>query len=133
MNSISMTQTKFWIIIGATAFLAGSCGAVAGASGSNSADADPEPAVTATVTKTAKPGPTVTVTKRAKAKPVPTVTVTMTARTAAADDDEASGPADVSYENCAEVRAAGAAPIHRGEPGYSSDLDRDDDGVACDT
>jgi hypothetical protein len=27
--------------------------------------------------------------------------------------------------------AAGAAPIHRGEPGYSSKLDRDGDGVAC--
>ncbi|WP_051853835.1 excalibur calcium-binding domain-containing protein [Streptomyces sp. NRRL S-146] len=37
------------------------------------------------------------------------------------------------YGNCSEVRAAGAAPIHRGEPGYASHLDRDDDGVACDT
>ncbi|MGI9001091.1 MAG: excalibur calcium-binding domain-containing protein [Pseudonocardia sp.] len=26
---------------------------------------------------------------------------------------------------------AGAAPIRRGEPGYSSKLDRDDDGVGC--
>jgi hypothetical protein len=25
----------------------------------------------------------------------------------------------------------GAAPIHRGEPGYSSKLDRDGDGIAC--
>lgn len=38
-----------------------------------------------------------------------------------------------SYANCAEVRAAGAAPINRGEPGYSSKLDRDGDGVACET
>ena len=37
----------------------------------------------------------------------------------------------VYYPNCAAVRAAGAAPIHRGEPGYSSKLDRDGDGVAC--
>uniref|UniRef100_UPI00403F0B86 excalibur calcium-binding domain-containing protein n=1 Tax=Asticcacaulis sp. DW145 TaxID=3095608 RepID=UPI00403F0B86 len=36
-----------------------------------------------------------------------------------------------SYSNCAEVRAAGAAPIRRGEPGYSRKLDRDGDGVAC--
>lgn len=36
-----------------------------------------------------------------------------------------------SYANCAAARAAGAAPILRGEPGYSSKLDRDGDGVAC--
>jgi hypothetical protein len=42
-----------------------------------------------------------------------------------------SGDDDVSYANCAAVRAAGAAPIHAGEPGYSRHLDRDGDGVAC--
>jgi hypothetical protein len=42
-------------------------------------------------------------------------------------------PAAVSYANCAAVRAAGAAPIRRGEPGYSTSLDRDGDGVACET
>lgn len=42
-------------------------------------------------------------------------------------------PAQASYANCAEARAAGAAPIQRGEPGYSSKLDRDGDGTACDT
>ncbi len=40
---------------------------------------------------------------------------------------------DVYYANCAAVRAAGAAPLHRGEPGYRSALDRDNDGIACDT
>ncbi|WBF60140.1 excalibur calcium-binding domain-containing protein [Propionibacterium freudenreichii] len=35
------------------------------------------------------------------------------------------------YKNCAAVRAAGAAPLHRGQPGYSSNLDKDGDGVAC--
>ena len=39
----------------------------------------------------------------------------------------------VSYANCAAVRAAGAAPIYAGQPGYSSKLDRDGDGVACET
>jgi outer membrane biosynthesis protein TonB len=38
---------------------------------------------------------------------------------------------DVYYANCAAVRAAGAAPIHAGEPGYSRKLDRDGDGIAC--
>jgi len=35
------------------------------------------------------------------------------------------------YENCDAVRAAGAGPIHRGDPGYGSHLDRDGDGSAC--
>ncbi|OXM71192.1 thermonuclease family protein [Amycolatopsis vastitatis] len=38
----------------------------------------------------------------------------------------------VYYANCAEARAAGVAPIHKGEPGYRKGLDRDGDGVACD-
>jgi Excalibur calcium-binding domain len=35
------------------------------------------------------------------------------------------------YANCTAVRAAGAAPILRGQPGYSSKLDRDGDGIGC--
>ena len=38
-----------------------------------------------------------------------------------------------TYANCSEVRAAGAAPLYRGDPGYSSRLDRDGDGIACET
>ena len=38
---------------------------------------------------------------------------------------------DVYYANCSEARAAGAAPMRRGEPGYRGGLDRDNDGVAC--
>jgi hypothetical protein len=45
------------------------------------------------------------------------------------EDDEASE--NVYYENCDAVRAAGAAPIRRGEPGYRSGLDRDGDGEGC--
>jgi hypothetical protein len=36
-----------------------------------------------------------------------------------------------SYANCSAARAAGAAPVRRGDPGYGSHLDRDDDGVGC--
>jgi endonuclease YncB( thermonuclease family) len=36
-----------------------------------------------------------------------------------------------SYANCTEARAAGAAPVYRGEPGYGAHLDRDGDGVGC--
>ncbi|MCB1256589.1 MAG: DUF732 domain-containing protein [Microthrixaceae bacterium] len=40
-------------------------------------------------------------------------------------------PKSSYYPNCAAARAAGAAPLHRGDPGYSSSLDRDGDGIAC--
>jgi endonuclease YncB( thermonuclease family) len=35
------------------------------------------------------------------------------------------------YKNCTAARAAGAAPVHRGDPGYGSHLDRDGDGTGC--
>lgn len=44
---------------------------------------------------------------------------------------QSNGQNATYYQNCAAVRAAGAAPIRRGQPGYGSHLDRDDDGVAC--
>jgi hypothetical protein len=47
-------------------------------------------------------------------------------------DGNAPSPG-ASYANCAAAREAGAAPLHRGDPGYSRALDRDGDGVACDT
>jgi hypothetical protein len=39
--------------------------------------------------------------------------------------------ASAYYANCAAARAAGAAPIRVGEPGYREGLDGDGDGVAC--
>lgn len=36
-----------------------------------------------------------------------------------------------TYANCAAARAAGAAPVRQGEPGYGRHLDRDGDGVGC--
>lgn len=51
-----------------------------------------------------------------------------------AQPEESTKPADstnVVYKNCTEVKAAGKAPIRKGDPGYSSKLDRDGDGVAC--
>lgn len=35
------------------------------------------------------------------------------------------------FPNCTAARAAGAAPIYRGQPGYRPALDRDNDGIAC--
>jgi endonuclease YncB( thermonuclease family) len=40
-------------------------------------------------------------------------------------------PASAYYKNCTAARAAGVTPLHRGEPGYGSHLDRDGDGIAC--
>lgn len=36
-----------------------------------------------------------------------------------------------AYANCAAARAAGAAPVMRGEAGYGPHLDRDGDGIGC--
>ncbi|MET0290062.1 MAG: excalibur calcium-binding domain-containing protein [Pseudoxanthomonas sp.] len=45
---------------------------------------------------------------------------------------DASVPARAQvFRNCAEARAAGAAPVRRGELGYGVHLDRDHDGVGC--
>lgn len=38
---------------------------------------------------------------------------------------------DVYYANCTEARAAGAAPLFEGEPGYRLAMDGDKDGIAC--
>ena len=38
---------------------------------------------------------------------------------------------EVYYANCAAAKAAGAAPLRRGQPGYRAALDRDNDGIAC--
>ncbi len=52
---------------------------------------------------------------------------------ASQDEEDAAEPMGeaVYYRNCSAARAAGAAPIHVGEAGYASHLDRDGDGVAC--
>lgn len=39
--------------------------------------------------------------------------------------------APVAFRNCAAARAAGAAPLYRGQPGYGAHMDGDGDGVAC--
>jgi hypothetical protein len=70
---------------------------------------------TATTTKT-----------RTKTK---TKTVTRTGAAGGASTRQAAAAAH--YGNCDAARAAGAAPVYRGDPGYGSHLDRDGDGVAC--
>lgn len=42
-----------------------------------------------------------------------------------------NGSDDVYYDNCDAVRAAGAAPIFEGDPGFRPQFDGDGDGVGC--
>ena len=46
-------------------------------------------------------------------------------------EPEPEAPASVYYKNCTAARDAGAAPVRRGDPGYASHLDRDNDGIGC--
>ena len=77
------------------------------------------------------PGLTVVPTRdeQSQAAPVPFVGIAPTSKTGRPAG--ADVPAPVSFRNCAEVRAAGAAPLRRGDPGYRSGLDGDNDSVAC--
>ncbi|TQL02056.1 excalibur calcium-binding domain-containing protein [Cellulomonas sp. SLBN-39] len=75
----------------------------------------------------------------ARAAEIATAEAALVARSAQVDaaaaaasrpnDPPAAGP--VYFENCDAARAAGAAPVRAGDPGYASHLDRDDDGVGC--
>jgi competence protein ComEC len=76
-------------------------------------------AVVATQKSTAKP------TIKSTPKPTPKATAKPTSKPIVEQSD------NVYYQNCTAVRAAGAAPLYEGDPGYASKLDRDHDGVAC--
>ncbi len=45
----------------------------------------------------------------------------------------APAPAAAYFGSCAEAKAAGAAPLYSGQAGYRAALDRDKDGVACES
>lgn len=78
-------------------------------------------------------GPTVTVIQTKRVSVTKTVRVTARAAEPAPFVDKPDEPADVYYANCSEARAAGDTPLYRGDPGYASHLDRDNDGVACES
>jgi hypothetical protein len=65
----------------------------------------------------------------APAAPAPAPTAAPAPSAAPAQDD--GGSATTSYDTCGDARAAGAAPVRAGDPGYGSHLDRDGDGVGC--
>jgi hypothetical protein len=92
--------------------------------------------VPVTVTRTVRAAPQVAVQAPAP-RPAP-ITVTRIVQ-APVRTSTTSRPAEshrpvaqaFSYSNCDQARAAGKAPLRKGEPGYSRKLDRDGDGVAC--
>lgn len=59
----------------------------------------------------------------AKAPPPP--------RTASTFVGSSQARSSTEYANCSEARAAGAAPVRSGDPGYSRKLDQDGDGIGC--
>jgi len=140
-----------WIALPVVATLV-VCGAIGSAfSDDNDKDATPRPiasvvATTATTadadtaadaSPTATPTATPTPAERTTTAAATPATTTKTTRTTTTTKPPAGGgtttkpPAQVYYRNCDEVRAAGAAPLYAGQPGYRTALDRDKDGVAC--
>lgn len=55
------------------------------------------------------------------------------AKPAPAPAPAAPAPSSVYFSSCADAKAAGAAPLYSGQPGYRAALDRDRDGVACES
>ena len=98
-------------------------------------DKAPEKAVaqevpTVAAPTTAAPAPEVS-TVSPEPSPSPTTAAPTTAKPAAKPSPRKTTAPAVYYKNCDAVRAAGKAPLRRGEPGYRTGLDRDLDGEAC--
>lgn len=65
--------------------------------------------------------------------PAPAPVAPAPAHVAPAPAPAPAAPAAVYYANCTAAKAAGAAPIYAGQAGYRAALDRDSDGVACES
>ncbi|MFB7859408.1 excalibur calcium-binding domain-containing protein [Rhodococcus qingshengii] len=103
---------------------------------------DAKPAPTTTTIQKLVDAPTITV--KAPSSTVPVTTTAAPIVTSSEVPAPPAGPAPkatappaapkaptVKYSSCADVKKAGAAPLYKGDPGYSTSLDRDEDGVAC--
>ncbi|CAN5664526.1 hypothetical protein BH10ACT1_BH10ACT1_17250 [soil metagenome] len=143
------------VAAGTLGFLMFTLGATAGCSGAGSdtnatekvalvADAEPRTTVTTaapattttpptTAAPTTAPPTTVAPTTAPPTTPAPTVPPPTAPPETAPLPTAAFVPEAPSayYANCTDARNAGVTPLYRGDPGYASKLDRDDDGVAC--
>ena len=81
----------------------------------------PAPAAPAPASAPAAPAPA----------PVPAPAAPAPAPPAPAPPAPAPASGAAYFANCTAARAAGAAPVHAGDPGYGRHLDRDGDGVGC--
>jgi hypothetical protein len=77
------------------------------------------------------PGPAPTVAALPKDAPKATAAPKTTTAPETTIKPRPLAPSSVFYANCTAVRAAGAAPLRAGQPGYARKLDRDGDGIAC--
>ena len=72
--------------------------------------------------------------KPAPDTPAPVVPTDAPAPMPQVDTLPAQNPAPaLAFQTCADARAAGYRNMHRGAPGYSEHLDRDGDGIACES
>ena len=70
----------------------------------------------------------------AEAPPAPKPAPDTPAPVPQVDTPLAQNPAPaLAFQTCADARAAGYRNMHRGAPGYSDHLDRDGDGIACES
>lgn len=119
------------IFTGCSAFADGVRDGYEQSTSSTTSSAPPPPTTTAPPTTTRAAAAT---TAPATTTPRPTTTTpapVVVAPPAELPPDPPAPPVRVHYPNCSAVKAAGAAPIRAGEPGYSRKLDRDGDGIAC--
>lgn len=83
-----------------------------------------------TPTSTNTPAPTPSSTPAPTPTPAPTIAPTPVP-TPAPTIAPAPAAQSAYYANCTAAKQAGVAPIYRGQAGYRSALDRDNDGIAC--
>ncbi len=97
--------------------------------------ADPVTASSAEIALPAKP--TAPVARVAAMRPVPTAEPYNVVRSAYGSPGSVNRSGNtrtdssIFYSGCRAVRAAGAAPLYRGQPGYRPGMDSDNDGIAC--
>jgi hypothetical protein len=121
---------KRWIIPTATGLL----GLVVGSGMSGGDTTTTTPLTSATVTRTTRvtvPAKVSTVTVTPKIRKAVDVPTKASSKKTTKAKPTTEGAATAYYADCSAARAADAAPLRVGDPGYRSGLDRDGDGVAC--
>ncbi|MEU6207521.1 excalibur calcium-binding domain-containing protein [Micromonospora musae] len=93
----------------------------------------PEPDASATAGSRTEPAQAAAAPIPSEPSASPTVAATSAKPSPSKLAPSKASPTAVHYRNCDAVRAAGRDPLLAGEPGYRAGLDRDGDGVACES